>query len=163
MRKYILFMLTIYKLLLFDVINAKCDEYRVTVSRESSNIYRIIGKDIYIMTKYCYEYVYYEEALLRMFGYKGEIVFLESGGKCDVDGVFGAVVLNDGDYKVTITMKETGWYEVEYLDLLIKSSICLRICMFEEVVLRIKNGWGKIIFEDGSSCYIDGIYKRLSL
>jgi hypothetical protein len=53
--------------------------YRVSVRRIDSDLYQITGKDIYIKTRYCYEYVYNEEVILEItssYGYsKGKIYF----------------------------------------------------------------------------------------
>ena len=53
--------------------------YSVRVSRVGSNFYRIDKTDYYIETKFCYEYAYYEEVILKItsnYGYtKGEIIF----------------------------------------------------------------------------------------
>ena len=55
--------------------------YSVEVTRVDSNFYRICGTDIYIKTRYCYEYASYDDAILIVesnYGYtKGEIIFLE--------------------------------------------------------------------------------------
>ena len=53
--------------------------YSVRISRVASNFYKIDRTDYYIETKYCYEYAYYEEVILKItssYGYtKGEIIF----------------------------------------------------------------------------------------
>jgi len=59
----------------------KIDEgrYTVKVTREDSNFYRICDTDIFIETRYCYEYAIREEVLLNVmsnYGYtRGEIIF----------------------------------------------------------------------------------------
>ena len=54
--------------------------YEIEVKREDSNVYKIIDQDLFIMTRYCYEYASYrEDALLRWesnYGYtKGQLIF----------------------------------------------------------------------------------------
>ena len=59
----------------------KIDEgrYTVNVTREDSNFYRICDTDLFIETRYCYEYATREEVLLNVtsnYGYtRGEIIF----------------------------------------------------------------------------------------
>ena len=59
----------------------KIDEgrYTVKVTREDSNFYRICDTDLFIETRYCYEYAAREEVLLNLtsnYGYtRGEIIF----------------------------------------------------------------------------------------
>lgn len=59
--------------------------YRVTVSREAADLYRIAytARDVYVKTRYCYVYCYYEDAIIdtdRMV-----IHFLDSKEDCDID------------------------------------------------------------------------------
>lgn len=54
-------------------------KYTVNITRIESNVYRIDGTDLYIVTKYCYEYCYSEEVLLIIENFggrsRGEVVF----------------------------------------------------------------------------------------
>lgn len=54
-------------------------KYKLTVSRKASNLYKVERQDIFIETRYCYEYATYDEVILIVessYGYnKGEIVF----------------------------------------------------------------------------------------
>lgn len=54
-------------------------KYKLTVSRKSSNLYKVERQDIFIETRYCYEYATYHDVILIVennYGYnKGEIVF----------------------------------------------------------------------------------------
>jgi hypothetical protein len=53
--------------------------YVEKITRKGSNLYKIEGKNIYIETKYCYEYSYSEEVVLKVestVGFtKGKIIF----------------------------------------------------------------------------------------
>lgn len=55
------------------------EKYSVSVTRKDSDLYKIDGKDIYIETRYCYEYATYEDVILIIesnYGYsKGELIF----------------------------------------------------------------------------------------
>jgi hypothetical protein len=69
---------------------AATDYYKVSVTRKSQDFYEVVGRGIYIKTRYCYEYVYYSDAILKIdspYGYNvGEIIFVnDGGGKCDVE------------------------------------------------------------------------------
>jgi hypothetical protein len=68
------------------------DYYKVDVTRKGQDFYEVVGRGIYIKTRYCYEYVYGSEAILKIdspSGYTvGEIIFVGNGGnKCDVEKV----------------------------------------------------------------------------
>lgn len=52
--------------------------YEVTVTRKGSNLYQLLEANIWLKTRYCYEYVNYDDAILKVSGYgysKGKIVF----------------------------------------------------------------------------------------
>ena len=54
--------------------------YEVEVRREDNNLYQVVGREIYIETRYCYEYASYREDVLinweSNYGYnKGTLVF----------------------------------------------------------------------------------------
>ena len=53
--------------------------YVVKITRKGSNLYKVDDKNIYIVTKYCYEYSYSQEVILKVessYGYtKGKVIF----------------------------------------------------------------------------------------
>ncbi|WP_445490252.1 hypothetical protein [Rhodopseudomonas sp. RCAM05734] len=64
--------------------------YKVQVTRKAQDLYLVDGQNIYVKTRYCYEYSYSADAILQIdspSGYNiGEIIFVGSGGsKCDVE------------------------------------------------------------------------------
>jgi hypothetical protein len=139
-------------------------DYSVNVTRKGANLYQVTGKNIYIQTRYCYEYVYYSDAILRMQGYSGEIIFLNEGKKCDVKGVYGSTDLKPGTYQVTVSREADDWYEILGMDAFIKTMLCLRLALGEDAVLKVEaGGVGKLIFDDGDNYLVEGVYSRLSL
>jgi len=56
-------------------------KYEVELTRIDSNFYQIYGTNLYIETKYCYEYATRDETILHItsnYGYtRGEVIFLE--------------------------------------------------------------------------------------
>lgn len=68
--------------------------YKISVTRKGQDLYKIDNQDIYIKTRYCYEYVHYQEAILQIdspSGYTiGKLIFVNSFGsnnECDVEKV----------------------------------------------------------------------------
>ncbi len=55
------------------------DSYKVKLTKKASNFYKVEQTDLYIETRYCYEYANYEEAILKVtssYGYtKGTLIF----------------------------------------------------------------------------------------
>ena len=60
-------------------LNIQPGKYLLKVTRKGANIYKVDNKEIYIETKYCYEYSYSEEVILNVesgYGYsKGKLIF----------------------------------------------------------------------------------------
>ena len=140
------------------------EDYDVSVTHIDSNLYKIDTMDIYVQTRYCYEYVYYEDSILRMDGRTGEIVFLNSGYSCGVAGVYGDAEVDSGRYAVIITREEDNWYEIIGMDIFIRTSICLELSIMDDATLRVSaGGFGTLYFPNGRDCMVEGLYGRLSL
>ncbi len=62
---------------------AKLDEgkYSVNITRKDADLYKIDGTDLYIKTKYCYEYCYSEEVILVVYTTSrysyGKVIFFD--------------------------------------------------------------------------------------
>lgn len=156
------FRIIIVTFLIFPYI-ALADNYEVSVTRKGRNIYKVDGKDIYIQTRYCYEYVYSENAFLKMHGYTGEIIFLDSGGKCDVKAVYGRSKQSAGKYAVTINREDDDWYEIWGTGIYIKTSGCLSLALGEEAVLSISAGGYGTLYVEGNQCMVEGLYSKMRL
>jgi hypothetical protein len=64
--------------------------YKAQVTRKSDDLYEVVGQGIYIKTRYCYEYVYYSDVIVKIdspYGYTvGGMIFVDDGGgKCDIE------------------------------------------------------------------------------
>ncbi len=81
MKKYILLILIFSTLL-------NADFYKVNVKREATNVYKDYNSGILIFTKYCYEYTYGENALLKYSqnAFDNELIF-SNGQKCNVSDI----------------------------------------------------------------------------
>ena len=64
-----------------------CWVLQVNVTRIDDDLYKTM-EEIYIKTKYCYEYVYYEYAILKYddYSYDNELIF--EHGSCEVEKIF---------------------------------------------------------------------------
>lgn len=62
--------------------------YRVTVSHEEDDWYEITALGAFVKTNSCYEYVYFQEAMLSLNAYGGSLTFFNSKSKCNVEGVY---------------------------------------------------------------------------
>lgn len=59
------------------------DYYRVNVTRKDRDLYKDNNSGVYIVTRFCHEYVYAEDAILKWNGFDGKLIF-DSGWDCEV-------------------------------------------------------------------------------
>ncbi|MBK6613649.1 hypothetical protein [Ottowia sp.] len=155
---------TLATLMSLQAAPALAENYEVNLTRKGSNVYKIDGKDIIIQTRYCYVYAYSEEAIFKTSGYGGEVIFFGSKDKCDVKAVFGQSTQKPGKYVVTVSHENDDWYEVFGTNSYIKTSSCLSLALGEEAYLTISpSGFGRLRFEDGDDCMVEGVYTKLRL
>ncbi len=67
-------------------------EYSVTISSKGSKLFKEENTGYYIEVQYCYQYLYYEKATLKYYGYgttKGKLIFRD-GSECDVKEIYRA-------------------------------------------------------------------------
>jgi hypothetical protein len=64
--------------------------YDVNVTRVEQDLYKVTGFDMYIKTAYCYEYAYYQDAVVSYDknSSTNAILFTESGESCKVKSVY---------------------------------------------------------------------------
>lgn len=70
------------------VAMAQSGYYLVTLTRIVQNVYRDTSSGVLILTRGCYEYVYWEDAVLRWDGYGGRLLFSTSNSTCDVRALY---------------------------------------------------------------------------
>lgn len=68
---------------------AYAEYYKVNVKRVDANLYKTATGGLYIETRYCYEYTYGDDAILKYekYSYDNKLIF-SSGTSCDVAKVF---------------------------------------------------------------------------
>jgi hypothetical protein len=154
--------LIITVLLILSSVPAFAGDYRVSVTRKGSNLYKVTGEDVYILTRLCYEYVYYADAILSLNGSTGELRFLNERRTCGVKAAYGPADIRPGRYSVVIAWESDDWYSVSGAETFIKTSLCLSLALGEEVVMEVvRGGGGRLYFQDGNECSIEGLYVRL--
>ena len=139
------------------------DNYALSVTRTGDNLYKVDGKDIFVRTRYCYEYLHYENSLLRMYGSSGEIIFTRSGGKCDVEAVYGRSLPEAGKYSVTIFREDIDWYQIWGYGMYVKTTGCLSLALGEEAILSINPAGYGTLYVGHDVCMVEGIYSKMKL
>ena len=97
-------------------------DFAVNVSRDAPNYY--VGKSGFqgvIKTQLCFEFVFFDNATLRLTaGNTGTLIF-SSGQQCQVMNVFDPATVATGNYAVLVNSDLDGYYEVTDGSLLIKA------------------------------------------
>jgi|UniRef100_A0A7C3I2D7 hypothetical protein len=143
------------------LVNAKAENYEVTVTRKARNLYKVVGENIIIQTLYCYEYAYAESAILRLRGFSSTIIFLDSGRKCDVKGVYASSEQKPGRYAVTIFREENDWYQIWGTNIYIKTTGCLSLAFGQEAVLHVSAGGYGTLYVGRDQCMVEGLYSKM--
>ena len=139
--------------------------FDVSVTRQSSNVYRVLGKQVLIHTRYCYEYATADDAVLNMQGRSGHLIFLEDKETCDVEGVYAPVDQAPGKYSISVSQDADDWYAVDGTGLHIHTTMCLNLAMGADALLKLDGmGVGTLYFlDDDDHCDVDGVYGVMSL
>ena len=135
-------------------------KYSVSITRKDSNLYKVDNKEIWVQTRYCYEYAYYEDAVLS----SSQIVFVDNETTCDVKRVLQEAKINSGSYELSVTHEDDELYST--LDgFYIRTSMCLELGISEDALLRVNSyGGGTLVFLDnGRKCDVESVLRPMQL
>jgi hypothetical protein len=136
--------------------------YELSVTRKESNLYEADGARAIILTKYCFEYVYSEDAVLDWDGRNGYIVFLGQGNRCDVGQVVVRQTVNSDKYGARVSREADNWYRIDELDLYLRTTMCLELSLSEEAILNWKGYGGDLIFlKSGRKCAVESVWANV--
>lgn len=133
------------------------ERYQVSVTRKDQNLYKVDNQPFWVKTRYCYEYVYYEDAVLSSYS----IVFLDSGSKCDVEGVLEETRINAGNYEVSVSREDGDLYTT--LDgFTFKTTYCFEFVFAYDAIYRSSGyGGGSLHFlNSGKKCEVEQVFKK---
>jgi hypothetical protein len=63
------------------------DVFSIQVKRIEQDLYQDLSSKVIIVTQYCYQYGYREEAVLIIDGYQKKIIFTDAGTSCDIKNI----------------------------------------------------------------------------
>ena len=88
-------------------------DYSIRITRKGQNLYKEENSSIYIKTRYCYEYSYYESVILKNTGYgNGKLVF-KNGKEYSIEKIYNGIEPAFG------TMVLTKWGSLEEAELIL--------------------------------------------
>ena len=101
---------------------ANAIDYAVTVSRDAQDIYvGKVGFQGVIKTQFCFEFVFFDNATLRLTTFSTGILIFSSGRQCSVLNVFDPATVAAGNYAVFVNSACDGYYELTDSSFLIKA------------------------------------------
>lgn len=156
------FFVVVFILIIFP-LEVFANDYRVNVTKEDGDMYKVAGEDVVINTRYCYEYVYSEDSLLKMRGYSSELIFIDSDSRCDVKAVYESVAQTAGNYSVSVSQEDDNWYEIWGQNLYIRTSFCLSLALGEDAVLSLQSGGFGTLYIRREECPVEGVYSKMRM
>lgn len=114
MKKFTIIILLIFLTISISILYALSSKYEIQITRKAQNLYKVSGSDLWIETKYCYEYSYSETVIMDYSGYgytKGELIF-KNGRKCDISEIYESRNVNRGTKALT---SGGEFVDIEYL------------------------------------------------
>lgn len=143
----------------------------VTVSWVAGDVYFSSASNLLLLTKFCFELVYFDDAILTMTGstgtYDGKIKF-SNGKTCDVNGAYLPSALRSGNYSATLTREVDDIYKDLVSGSLIWTQYCHQYVFYDNSTLQLTYGGGTayasgakvgtVVFASKSACNLVGIF-----
>jgi hypothetical protein len=153
---------------------AACGQ-KVTVTRVDSNFYFSSASKLLLRTKFCYEYVYSDNAELTMTGstgvFDGKLKF-SNGETCDVSGAYAPSTMRPGNYSATLTREESDFY-MDGTGLVVWTQFCYQYLYYDRAVLQLTYGGGSgyasggkigsVAFSNKAACNLLGVFSLAKL
>lgn len=137
--------------------SAYADLYKFSVRRLERNFYELDRGKAYLITRYCYEYAYGEEAVVD--DDSDEIRF--DGGKCDIKKLLVPKDQSAGTYRVRVQLEEDDLYELNFSGLYAKTDYCLKYVYGSDATLNWNGYSGRLTFEDGQTCQVSKVLSSI--
>jgi hypothetical protein len=143
---------------------ARAQSYDLSVTRTAGDFYKVLGKDIVIQTRRCDVVATAKNSVFTSDGHGAKLVFADGGQDCDVKAAYGPTIANPGEFKVTVSHDADDWYEVFGASTYIKTSSCAQPTRGEQATLSLgAANAGQLVFGDGTSCMVEGVYDKLRI
>ena len=144
---------------------ARAQSYDLSVTRTAGDFYKVIGKDIVIQTRRCDAPATARNSVFKADDQGSKLVFVDGAPDCDVKAAYGPTMANPGEFAVTVHHDADDWYEVSGTRTYISTSSCDQPAAGQQqatLSLGPANA-GRLVFGDGSSCRVEGVYDKLRI
>ena len=144
--------------------NVRAQSYDLSVTRTSGDFYKVVGKDIVIQTRHCDVVATARNSVFTSDAQASKLVFVGAGQDCDVKAAYGPTMSNPGEFSVTVNHDADDWYEVFGASTYIKTSSCAQPAGGQQATLSLgAANAGRLVFGDGTSCLVEGVYDKLRI
>lgn len=161
--KHLIFLIFMSFIFVYDYSYAEV--YEVNVKRHDKDIYKINGNGTFVLTKFCNQFISYDDAILKYSAgaYDNKLIF-SNGNSCDVQKVLikNNSVLS-GKYNVFVSKISDNFYQVSSGSIYILTSFCFDYSFSSNAILQYSAGGydSKLIFQNGKSCTVELILSGL--
>jgi len=142
----------------------RAQSYDLSVTRTAGDFYKVVGKDIVIQTRRCEVVATAKHSVFTSDDRGAKLVFVDAGQDCDVKAAYGPRMANPGQFTVTVNHDADDWYEVFGASTYIKTSSCAQPTGGQQATLSLgAANAGELVFGDGTSCLVEGVYDKLRI
>ena len=142
----------------------RAQSYDLSVTRTAGDFYKVVGKDIVIQTRRCDVVAQARNSVFTSDDHGSKLLFVDGGQDCDVKAAYGPTMANPGQSTVTVNHDADDWYEVSGASTYIKTSSCARPDRGQRATLSLgAANEGRLVFGDGTSCLVEGVYDKLRI
>ena len=142
----------------------RAQSYDLSVTRTAGDFYKVVGKDIVIQTRRCDVVATARNSVFTSDAHGSKLLFVEAGQDCDVKAAYGPRMANPGQFTVTVNHDADDWYEVFGAGTYIKTSSCAQPTGGQQATLSLgAANAGELVFGDGTSCLVEGVYDKLRI
>jgi hypothetical protein len=143
---------------------SRAQSYDVSVTRTADDFYKVVGKDIVIQTRRCDVPATAKSSVFKSDPDGLKLWFVDGAQDCDVKAAYGPTMANPGEFTVTVSHDADDWYEVFGAGTYIKTWGCDQAAAGQQATLSlgVANA-GRLVFTDGASCRVEGVYDKLRI
>ena len=147
---------------LWAPVAAHAQSYDLSVTRTSDDFYKVLGKDIVIQTRRCDVPATARNSVFKSDADGLKLQFIDAAQNCDVKAAYGPTMANPGEFAVTVSHDAQNWYEVAGEGTYIRTEGCGQSAAAQPAALSLgAANAGRLVFPDGTSCVVEGLYDKL--
>ena len=151
-------------LLLLACATGVAQDYSLSVEQRGANLFKVVGQEIYLQTRYCYVEAGTAEVQLELDeDGGGRIAFKALERSCDVAAAYAKSSLDAREYPVTVSRVDSNWYALDGEAAMLLTDGCLSQVSGAAARLNMtSDGSGMLTIADAEECRVEAIYAPLA-